>query len=193
MRATPHQKIIANKISSEIFSDRKTYTDYWDDNREKSVVLFRAEDSPQRGVDTYSTVGLSAYPLLKDEKEIEVRTEIIGACRSNFKNFDNMIATAAFCIINTKWFCAPGVIFPDIVSMYQASSTLSDLYFCPPFLWNDRLSGLTTDEKEIAWLLAVPISKAEAAFVSSFGAAQLEKLFEEADLDIYDANRASVA
>ena len=77
--------------------------------------------------------------------------------------------------------------------MYQASNTLSDLYFCPPFLWNDRLSGLTTDEKELAWLLAVPISKDEAAFVSSFGAAQLEKLFEEADLDIYDANRASVA
>lgn len=192
MKATPHQKLIAKRLSSELASDDKTYTDYWDDNRENSIVLFKAKDSPQRGVDTYSTVGLSGYPLIKDGKEIDVRAEIIGACASNFDAFDNILATAAFCIINSKWFCAPGVIFPDIVSMYKASSTLSDLYFCPPFLWDERLSGLVTEEKSIAWLLAVPISKPEAKFAASFGPAELEKLFVKADLDIYDLNRSSV-
>lgn len=192
MQATPHQKIIAGKLRNNLDSDECTFTDYWDDDQKESIVLFKAVNSPQNGVDTYSTVGLSAFPLLREGKEIKVRTEIIGACGNNFKHFENIVATAAFCIINSKWFCAPGVIFPDIVSMYKASNTLSDLYFCPPFLWDDRLSGLTVEKKEIAWLLAIPISRTEADFASAFGPAELEKLFQKADLDIYDLNRVPV-
>lgn len=192
LQPTRHQKLIAKKLNSEIESDKKSYVDYWDEDRKNSIVLLHAKDTPQIGVDTYSTVGLSQYPLFKDNKEIDVRTEIIGACSPAFENFDNIIATAAFCIVNTKWFCAPGVVFPDIVSMYSASNTLSDLYFCPPFLWDEKLSGLTADEKPVAWLLAVPISKAEAAFASSYGPAELETLFEKADLDIFDLQRSSV-
>ena len=35
-----------------------------------------------------------------------------------------ILSTAAFCIINSKWFCYPGAIFPDIVSMYLKSSKI---------------------------------------------------------------------
>lgn len=189
---TPHQKLIAKKLTEEIVSEERGFSDYWDEKNEQSVILFHSLNSPQQGVDTYSTVGLSSFPLMREGKETSVRTEIIGACGADFKKFDSIIATAAFCVINSGWFCAPGVIFPNIVSMYDASETLTDLYFCPPFLWEGRLSGLTIAEKKIAWLLAVPIARAEANFASHFGPAELEILFQKFDIDIFDLNRESV-
>jgi antitoxin YqcF len=76
--------------------------------------------------------------------------------------------------------------------MYKASSTLSDIYFALPFLWEERLKSTLIGDKQMAWLLAVPVSKEETAFAKSYGPERLEALFSEKNVDIYDLNRASV-
>lgn len=46
--------------------------------------------------------------------------------------------------------------------------------------------------QDIAWLLAVPVSKAETEYAQRFGPEKLEKLFEQKNVDIFDLNRRSV-
>jgi len=156
------------------------------------IYIMKVDDCPLDGVTTSATVGLSNYPLHLDGKELDARVEFIGVADSGTKNFGNFLATLAFCVINSKFFCAPGRIFQGILDMYSLSSTMSDIYFTYPFIWEDRLKSIKIGESRIAWLLAVPISKSKSAFAQLHGSAKLESLLEENSADIFDINRPSV-
>src|SRR5579862_6563065 len=121
----------------------------WDDDHKNDIYVMKAVDCPQKGVISYTTVGLSEHPLIRDGEEFNTRVELLGACGSAFPDFDRILATLGFCIINSKWFCAPSVIFPGIMNMYSVSVTMSDIYFANPFLWGDgfrstQIGGRTT-------------------------------------------------
>ena len=111
---------------------------------------------------------------------------------STVKDFANVMATAAFCIINTDWSIHPGAIFPNVLGMYKCSDTMKHLMFVPPFLWED-LETLSLDSKTVAWLLAVPISDEEYQYAMDNGTDALEKLFEEEQIDLFNIDRESVA
>jgi hypothetical protein len=129
---------------------------------------------------------------MKDEMELDVRAELVGACGSDVADFPNYLATAAFFIINSGRFVAPGIIFPGVLSMYQASATMEHFLFLPPFLWDQRLQTLHTEQTKVAWLLAIPISEGELRFAQSKGVPALEDLFEKHQIDIFDLHRPSV-
>jgi hypothetical protein len=189
---TSYQKEIAKYTSAAFGAVKPPITRFWDDKKENEIYILEAENCPQHGVMSYATIGLSEHPLIFKGKESGTRVELVGACGSAFKDFSNVIATLAFCVINSGWFCAPGIIFPDVVAMYERSKTMSDIYFARPFLWDDGFASTLIGDQKIAWLLAVPISKDESMFAQANGAEKLEDLFVEKDIDIYDLNRASV-
>lgn len=192
MSVTNQQRELASHTASAMRVEKPPISRYWDENEKNSVYILAAADRPQRGVTSYATIGLSDHPLMFKGREFSTRVELVGACGSAFAGFANILSTAAFCVINSEWFCAPGIIFPDIVSMYKASNTLSDIYFAHPFLWDERLKSTVIGDRQVAWLLAVPVSKEETAYAQSYGPERLEALFEEKNVDIYDLNRASV-
>ena len=192
MSVTSQQKDLANHTASAMRVEKPPISRYWDESEKNSVYVLEAVDRPQRGVTSYATIGLSDHPLMFKGKEFATRVEFVGACSSSFSGFANILSTAAFCVINSGWFCAPGIIFPDVVSMYKYSNTLSDIYFAHPFLWDDRLRSTLIGDRQVAWLLVVPVSKEETAFAQAYGPGRLEALFEEKNIDIYDLNRASV-
>jgi antitoxin YqcF len=174
------------------FGGRPQVSRYWDDNRASYVDIVSCQDSPWAGVTAYGTVGLSQLALAPRGQPLETRVEILGACRSEHSEFANVIATAAFCAINSQWDIAPGVIFPDALRMYECSSTMVSLLFLPPFLWDGSFKSTLIDDRRLAWLMAVPISDAEAKLAIDAGVPVLEELFEERQIDIFDLNRASV-
>lgn len=186
-----NNKAIA-KAAAAAFGGRPSVDRYWDDRHKASVDLVSCADSPWAGVTSYATIGVSDTPLMKEGTELGVRTELIGVCGSQVADFANYLATAAFFIINSGWFVAPGIIFPGVLSMYEASDTMSHFLFLPPFLWNERLQTLHLGQKQIAWLLAVPISQEELQFAESEGVPALEELFDQHQIDIFDLERASV-
>lgn len=186
------QKVLAAHTALAMGVEKPPIFRYWDENRQNSVCVLEAADRPQDEVTAYATIGLSDHPLMFQGREFDTRVELVGACGSAFPGFANVLATAAFCVINSGWFCAPGIIFPDVVSMYKVSATLSDIYFAHPFLWEEELKSTLIGDRRVAWLLAVPVSKAESAYAQSYGPEQLEARFAEMDIDIYDLNRASV-
>ena len=187
---TPENKKIAQEIL-KAFGGRPTVHRYWDDDRKSHVDIAVRKDSPERGVTSYATIGLSDSPLLYDGKQLPFRLEIVGACGDLFQGFDNALGTAAFCIINSGWSCYPGAIFPDILSMYDCSNTMRHFFFVPPFLWGDTLRTLHLETKTVTWLLAVPISEEESVYAEQKGAEKLENLFEEKQIDIFNLERPS--
>ena len=73
-------------------------------------------DRPTAGFATYSTIGLHEAPNLLDGKDI--RVEVAGVADTAVVEFANLLATAAFYVIKDSWLCAPGVVFPGLVSDY---------------------------------------------------------------------------
>jgi hypothetical protein len=183
---------LAKYAASAFSADRPPIFQYWDNDHSSQIHVMEAADRPEPGITSYSTIGLSEYPIFKNGEVLNLRTEFVGACDSRFEGFGNIIATSAFCIVNSKWFCAPGTIFPDVVRMHDLSSTLSDVYFTVPFLWAEQFKALDLGQRKVAWLLMVPISRAETEFARKNGPVQLEKLLEERQVDVCDLNRPSV-
>ena len=186
-----HKKI-AKHTASAMDANVQGVSSYWDEAETSSVYIMRIDDRPQLGVSAYATIGLSDHPLFYNGVGFGTRAELVGACASNTSGFDEVLATLSFCVINSHWFCAPGRIFPDVVSMHGISSSLTDIYFASPFLWGDRLRSVEMDGRLVAWLQAVPISRKERDFADNCGSDKLEDLFVEANIDIYDINRPSV-
>lgn len=181
------------KAAAEAFGGRPKVTRFRDDAGSSSVDLLECADRPTPGVTSCSTLGLSDHPLVQDGAEYPARLEIVGASATDNELFGNVITSAAFAIINDQLFCCPGAVFPGLVEHYYPDLTTKHLFFVPPFLWQDELPTMRLATKTVAWLLAVPITDAEAAYAGQHGAEALEDLFERAQIDLFDLDRDSAA
>ena len=164
---------------------------YYDEAEQLSIPILWCSDRPVHGVTSYSTVGLSDYPMRQEEKEFPARLELVGACGTATELFPNLLSTASFYIMRSQWLCYPGVVLQDAVTSYGLSSTMSHLYFTAPFLWEKKLTTLKFKTKTVAWLLAMPISVPELKYRDAHGDKELELLFERAHIDVFDVNRPS--
>jgi hypothetical protein len=190
MNVTPANKRIAQAIA-EAFGGRPSVVRYWDDAHAHHVDVAVLRDHPHPAISSYATIGLSDWPLPQEDADDSLRVELLGACRTTYGVFGNILATAAFCVINSQCGCFPGAIFANVVSAYHQSH-MCHLMFVSPFLWDDRFKTLNLSTKTVAWLLAVPISDAERSFAESQGSEALERLFEQHSIDIFDLDRPSV-
>ncbi len=90
------------------------------------------------------------------------------------------------------WLCAPGVVFPSLVSQYRISSTLEHLLWVPPFPW-EQLGAVDPGEGPMVhWLLGVPISEAERRFLLDRGFDEFEALMARREVEYFDLQRPSV-
>lgn len=133
-KITSAHKQVAKHVSTAFGIEKPSIIEFWDDARQNSIFILESVDKPAPGISIYSTVGLFNYPLVLQDKQIAARAELIGVCQSVFSNFNHVLATLAFCVINSGWCCAPGIIFPDVLGMYELSDSLSDIFFVYPFL-----------------------------------------------------------
>jgi hypothetical protein len=190
-KASDENKAIAKKIVA-IVGGNPSVTRYWDEDESHSVDLLFLENRPTNGVITVTSLGLSDSPLYFRDEEYPVRVEILGCCGIQKELFPNLIATMAFYIIKNHWFCAPGVIYPDVISMYYPDSHMKHIFFTTPFLWEDNLSALEFSSKKVAFLLAVPISEKEKLYATEHSPRELERIFEHENIDIFNLDRESV-
>jgi antitoxin YqcF len=128
---TDSHKEVARHVAAAFSADEPPIHRVWDDDHKSDVFVLQATDRPWPVCTACSTGGLFAHPLIMKGKELPLRAEIAGICRTGQPDFDKVLSTLAFCVINTRWCCAPGVIFPGVIDMYGLSNTLSDV-FSPP-------------------------------------------------------------
>lgn len=190
MSVSNADRAIAKHIAG-VFGGTPKVRRHYTDDESSFIDVMTCADVPQSGVSSFSTLGLARYPLLREGVELPTRIEIVGAIESTVTDFDSAIATAAFYIARSKWFCAPGVIFPDIVRDYGISTTLEHFFFTDPFLW-EALSSKNFGDVKVSWLLAIPISEQEREYAKRTSSGELEKLFQSHQIDIFDKDRPSV-
>lgn len=190
MKISDSNKSLAQMLAS-VFRAKPRISRYWDEEERSCVDVMVCEHSPQENVFTYATLGLSDHPILNQGKDSGIRVEFVGAFGATFGEGANIISTAAFCVVNSKWEVRPGAIFPDVVGMYRKDSAMKHLLFCPPFLW-EKLTTQELDDKTVAWLMLVPISENEYRFAEEKGSDALEDLFVEKQIDVFNLDRPSV-
>lgn len=190
MSISDENRIIA-KSALRTFGGKPSVSKYWDGNNDSSVDMLSTVNRPFDGITSYSTIGLSDYSIGLIVDETPLRIEIVGASATDYEQFPNILASCAFCIINSKFLVSHGEIFRDIIQVYYPNSDMKHVLFLSPFLWED-LKTLELQNKKVAWLLAVPISQDEYLFAQEKGVDSLEELFEQEDIDIFDLERESV-
>lgn len=183
---------LANRIREVFGAPKPDVHRYWDDARRSSIAVVSAADVPDRGVTSYATVGLFEAPNLIEGVEAPARVELLGAAGSQFEGFANALSTAAFCVINSGWFCGPGEIFPDVFRLNGSSKALPHGLFIPPFLWGEGFRAHRIEDRTVTWLQLIGISPRERDFAESNGVSALTKRFETEQIDVYDLERDSV-
>jgi hypothetical protein len=121
-----------------------------------------------------------------------VRVEVAGVAHKHGSEFPNLLATAALFVIRNSWLCAPGVVFPSLLSEYHLSSTLEHVLWVPPFPWEQLGAVEIGPGTRVHWLLAVPISEAERQLLDERGFDAFEALFAELEVEYFDLERASI-
>ena len=110
-----HKKTIFKKLH-EAIGMTPDVVRYHDGNNISTIDLYIGVDRPDFGITTFSTIGLSEHSIdlvSKDGKDIGV--EFIAICNSDVLEFPNILATCAFNIINSKYSCTYGTVYPYVV------------------------------------------------------------------------------
>jgi hypothetical protein len=185
---TPENKQIARHVAS-VFGGTPRVDEYANDSDTLFVGILWSCDRPGAGVTSYSTIKLSDHPMVQDGEEFPVRIELVGVCDNSVTTFPNLLASAAFDIMHSEGVYRPGTVIPDLVRQSGVSSTLPHLYLNDPFLWEDKLHTIDVGTKRVTWLLAMPISEAEYAYLQEHGDRAFEHLLAEQQVDVFNPER----
>jgi len=185
------RRIVRSQIAKAFRAPGVTSSHAAGEGREPIEVVACA-DCPAPGVVSYATVGLANDPVYHGGQATQTRVELLTAAYARYPNVAAALASAAFRISQDRWFCAAGIVFPDVLELYEISSTLTDFYFSPPFLWTERPTTVEIDGLSLAWLLAVPIARSESVYAVAHGPLELERRLEDSGVDVFDWNRPAV-
>lgn len=190
-RASEENRTIPEKIA-ELFGGEPTVTRHYDRDENHEVDVAKRADCPLPGVNSYSTLNLSDYPLIRNGEESKTGVEILTADYSGFEYLANAISTAAFHIIKDQWFCAPGYAFPNILDKYDSDILLPHLYFTAQFFWDKNAQTVRVPGKTVSFLQAIPISEGERQYVVQHGDTALLVFLGDNDANIFDLTREPV-
>ena len=186
-----NNKTIA-KTAAVFFGGEASVHNYVKDNGESSIAILACSESPQSGLTSYSTIGLSDHQFKVTKNEIPLGVEIIGVCGSSFELFPNILGSISTLVKEDGQECAPDTIFRDVVTNNQASQTMNHILLVDPFLWPESPETLRFKEKAVAWLQAVPIADNELEYSNKEGLSSLHELFTKNQIDVFNLNRGSV-
>ena len=168
------------------------------DEKEKNHVDVAIwDDMPEEGLATILTLDLSYHPLFHWNGEPDTtygRMELMAICRKTDQDFMcDVVGTCAHCVVNSKWPCAPGIIFPDVISMYDNTLNMKHVLFDFPWFNSEFLSDANIGGVQTRWLIIVPISESEYQYAIDMKS--VNALLEELDknqINCCDLNRPSV-
>ncbi|WP_282138239.1 suppressor of fused domain protein [Rossellomorea aquimaris] len=190
MSISIENKTIA-KSALNAFGGKPKVLKYWDENNVSNIDVLSTVNRPYEGITSYATIGLSDHSIDYTVDGSPLRVELVGASANVSDHYPNVLATCAFCVINSNFSIFHGEVFRDIIKMYYPASEMKNILFVSPSWWVD-LKSLEFQNKKVAWLLAVPISENEYQFAQEKGSYSLENLLEQKEIDIFDVERKSI-
>lgn len=177
------------KIAFAAFGGAWKVGGYLDELDRASLDVVTAEETPNQGLKSFCTIGLSDYPIPGGGVTPPLGTELVGT--SCHEEFANVLATAGFFVINDGWIAEPDRLFHHIVSEHFDDVTTPHLLLVEPYLWTG-LDPVEMSTKTVAFVMAVPVTEAERLYFHEHGSDGLGDALERADPDIIDLWRESV-
>jgi hypothetical protein len=194
---------IRNLSSDESFWTRAAG---WEDVIDFDVLNLK--NSPNMGITTNVTLGFSNYEL-KDQKNNQParRLELIsilkddidflkltGDIEDKIDFYENLLMYVSCYMVFENCYLYPRIIWRRFFSnYYQQFSDMEHLFFVHPKLLTDKLQQpITIDDKQIEFLLCVPISDEELQYSEKNGPEALEQLLIKGKIDVSDLFRESV-
>lgn len=139
-----------------------------------------------------ATIGLMDIDIRVPGSDDPVFTEILIDSKNGGDTILNVLSTVAFYIMKDGWRPAPGVIFEQMIEMYEPSLAVKHIMFVPPFQWSgDEMTRVALSSRTIYPLLAVPITNPERDFAVTRGSDALQLSMEHGGVDVFDWKRAS--
>lgn len=187
---TDAEKRVFDAIRDYFGDEQPRIREHVDEGGTARVFVAASRNAPWPGMNSFATVGVARVPLIVDGRELRVRVEIVAGSLGDDMRIEEVLATAAFCVINSGWVPMPGVIFPDVVSVHGFSCELSHVYFASPFVWTRKFPHLVElYDRRILLLHAIPISDGERRFADENGVEALEALLNDSEADTFDLSR----
>ena len=190
-----------------IYSDKSVFSRRagWNNKLNFNIATF--QNTPKKGMTIYATLGLSEY-LLRDDQNSKPprRVELVSILRDDTdfdeltgdsedkENFyeDQLMYLCCY-MVNENSYLYPGDVWKMYFSnAYEQFSDMEHLFFMTPTFLSNKFQSTTIGEKEIDWLLCVPISDEELGFYEKNGAKALEELLVKRKVDVSDLFRKSV-
>jgi len=185
---------LARTIAEAIGFNPNVYP-HFDDNNLNSIDILECTDPLNKENRFFCTIGLSDIPfkILNEEQNFGIEIFIVAKDKNEFAS--KLLSSCSFFIGKDNWEARPGAVFRDVISLYNKNIEMKHIYFTEPFLWQDKLEQISSkiEEKNILFLLAVPISENELLYKNKNGDEEFEKLlFLTKNIDLFDLNRKSV-
>lgn len=156
----------------------------------RGIEVLRFADVPERTLTTYASLGVCDHAWQDPSRP---RVELLLGAAVDEAVVPQIIANVAFHLVDKDFFPEPGTVVRDIVAVLQAvdiSERLPHVYFMDPAPWSVR-RPLDAGPPRIELVAAVPVSDREYRFWKQFGPSELERVLEQARVDLFDLRRAS--
>ncbi len=186
---TDSNKRIARYLRSTIGKDI-SISAYQDEGPGSRIDIASAKCIDFPDVVFHSTIGLSDYFGNNNASARANGFELIFTAYHEFKFAAAALSTFAFNVINDKMKIGSGIIFDSVLTLYRTNPQIKHVLFVEPFLLDFRPMDLP--DKQVDWLLAVPISDSERKHADKNGSYALQELFDDAQIDIFDLDRSPV-
>jgi antitoxin YqcF len=157
------------------------------------IDIARFDNSGGPGISSFTTIGLSAAPLMRDGEEFaEARLELCGAVDREYTWFGAVIAAASAKVLDGEW-VYPGRAMPGLVAAASPGISTPHLLFVEPFLWNreNLAAPITSIGRKVLWLQAVPITEAELQYGLANNMDALTDLLQERGTEPTNLSRPS--
>lgn len=179
------ERVIAQHSLSFIGGTPKTLT-YHSNSGNKRIDIIINSNVGFRNTEVVSTLGLYRANLSMVAGNLPLRLELITMCDVDDESWRNILASAAFEIMDFPFF-KYGMVVQNVVGAYK-NTNLKHAFLTSPVFW-DKYQSLVTSNCIVAWLMPVPVSDSERRFILKNGPDAFETLLEEQNANISDLNR----
>ena len=162
---------------------------YYNDDETKQVDIMTCKADTQGMSDSLATIGLSQHDIKLISDYQPLRVELLCFSPHHTHRWENILATAAFNKMDSHY-CKYGMIINDAILEYFSEVNCHHIVLMRPAFW--KIQSLNLLDYTVTWLLTIPITDKESAFIQEQGIDAFDKLMSEKHLDIVDLQRDSL-
>lgn len=171
-----------------------TVNAYHNKSNTKQIEIMTSTDTMYKQVDIHSTIGLSNTELGLCTDGRSLRVELISVGDKGDEITAKIMASIALEVMDKGLqSCYYGRIYSGIIHQYDNTHDMKHVILLAPNGYWDKYRLLEFEHENIVvvWLLLVPISDAEKAFIDTNGVPAFEELLSRQTTDVTDRKRKS--